>query len=71
MPKKLVDAGNQLLRTFGIGAGWDLLVIQTLKVCANLGRLHCAVYVSTAFLSAGIATPAPAPDGKNETQDFL
>ena len=34
MQKKLADAGNQLLQTFGMGAGWDLLVIQALKVCA-------------------------------------
>ena len=32
--KKLVYAGNQLLQTFGMGAGWDLLVIQALKPCA-------------------------------------
>ena len=29
-----VYAGNQLLQTFGMGAGWDLLVIQALKPCA-------------------------------------
>ena len=28
------DAGNQLLQTFGMGAGWDLLVIQALRACA-------------------------------------
>ena len=32
--KKLVYAGNQLLQTFAMGAGWDLLVIQALKLCA-------------------------------------
>ena len=32
--KKLVYAGNQLLQTFGMGAGWDLLVIQALRACA-------------------------------------
>ena len=32
--KKLADAGNQLLQTFGMGAGWDLLVIQALRACA-------------------------------------
>ena len=34
MQKKLADAGNQLLQTFGMGAGWDLLVIQALRACA-------------------------------------
>jgi hypothetical protein len=32
--KKLADAGNQLLQTFGMGAGWDLLVIQASRACA-------------------------------------
>ena len=32
-PKKF-DAGNQLLQTFGMGSGWDLLVIHALLACA-------------------------------------
>ena len=28
------NAGNQLLQTFGMGAGWDLLVIQASRACA-------------------------------------
>ena len=49
---------------------------RCLRKLANLGRLHCTVYVPThvpiSVLSADIrvAKPAPAPNRQNETQDF-
>ena len=36
--KKSPDAGNQLPPTFGMVAGWDMLVIQALELCASKAR---------------------------------